>query len=259
MWLSDQYGGIAFLQDPTHRLRLHLTDGKPLPHVAELDRREDGGAPAHVHPVPDLGAAGLTSSSVEMAGKGGVGIELNLDAVPQREEGMSAYEMMLSESQERMLMVLDPQKEKQAEAIFRKWGLDFAIVGKTTDTLRFVVKHKGEVMADLPIKELGDQAPLYDRPYIQTPKRPVIDPQNVSAPLSNSNALVKLMGSPDFASKRWVWEQYDHLILGNTVQSPGGDAQALRLCGISIILSLGALIFSEYLSRKLKQRIYGHA
>ena len=179
--------------------------------------------------IQDMGAAGLTSSAVEMGAKGDLGIELDLDKVPCRETGMTAYEMMLSESQERMLMVLQPGKEKEAEAVFIKWGLDFAIIGKTTDTLRFVIKQHGEVMADLPIKELGDQAPLYDRPYVETPKRPVIDPQSVTAPITNANAIVKLMGSPDFASKRWVWEQYDHLILGNTVQSPGGDAAVVRV------------------------------
>jgi phosphoribosylformylglycinamidine synthase II len=179
--------------------------------------------------IQDMGAAGLTSSAVEMGAKGDLGIELDLDKVPCREDGMTAYEMMLSESQERMLMVLDPAKEKQAEAIFIKWGLDFAIVGKTTDTLRFVVKHKGEVMADLPIKELGDEAPLYDRPYVETPKRPVLEPKKIRPPMSNRAALLKLIGSPDLASKRWVWEQYDHLILGNTVQQPGGDAAVVRV------------------------------
>src|SRR5204862_7721043 len=121
--------------------------------------------------IQDMGAAGLTCSAVEMGAKGDLGVDLDLDAVPTREEGMSAYEMMLSESQERMLMVLRPEKEEEAEAIFRKWGLDFAVVGHTTDTLRFIVKHKGEVKADLPIKELGDKAPEYDRPWRQ-PKAP---------------------------------------------------------------------------------------
>src|SRR5215218_6115723 len=114
--------------------------------------------------IQDMGAAGLTCSAVEMGAKGDLGIELDLDKVPVREERMSAYEMMLSESQERMLMVLRPEKEEEAEAIFKKWGLDFAVIGKTTDTLRFVIKHQGEVMADLPIKELGDEAPVYNRP-----------------------------------------------------------------------------------------------
>ena len=179
--------------------------------------------------IQDMGAAGLTSSAVEMGAKGNLGIELDLDAVPCREEGMTAYEMMLSESQERMLMVLDPAKEQEAEAVFRKWGLDFAIIGKTTDTLRFVVKHGGEIKVDLPIKELGDEAPLYDRPHVKTPARPVIAAASVTAPVSNRDALLQLVGSPDLCSKRWVWEQYDHLILGNTVQQPGGDAAVVRI------------------------------
>jgi phosphoribosylformylglycinamidine synthase len=179
--------------------------------------------------IQDMGAAGLTSSAVEMGAKGNLGIELDLDAVPCREEGMSAYEMMLSESQERMLMVLKPELEEQAEAIFRKWGLDFAIVGKTTDTLRFVVKHRGEVKADLPIKELGDEAPLYDRPWTQTPKQTASDPASIKAPLSNREALLKLLATPNLCSKRWVWEQYDHLILGNSVRPPGGDAAVVRI------------------------------
>jgi len=179
--------------------------------------------------IQDMGAAGLTSSAVEMGAKGNLGIELDLDAVPCREERMSAYEMMLSESQERMLMVLRPELEEQAESIFRKWGLDFAIVGKTTDTLRFVVKHKGEVKADLPIKELGDEAPVYDRPWTPTPKQPAIDPALIKAPLSTREALLKLLATPNLCSKRWVWEQYDHLILGNSVRPPGGDAAVVRV------------------------------
>ena len=122
--------------------------------------------------IQDMGAAGLTCSAVEMGAKGDLGIELNLDQVPVREERMTAYEMMLSESQERMLMVLQPEKEEEAKAIFVKWGLDFAIVGKTTDDLRFRVLHKGEEVANLPIKDLGDQAPEYDRPWIQHNGRP---------------------------------------------------------------------------------------
>ena len=131
--------------------------------------------------IQDMGAAGLTSSAVEMGAKGDLGVELDLDAVPCREAGMSAYEMMLSESQERMLMVLKPELEAQAEDIFRKWGLDFAVIGKTTDTMRFVVKHKGEVKADLPIKELGDEAPLYDRPWTPTAPSPVLDGASIVA------------------------------------------------------------------------------
>jgi phosphoribosylformylglycinamidine synthase len=136
---------------------------------------------------------------------------------------------MLSESQERMLMVLRPGMEAQAEAIFRKWELDFAVIGRTTDTLRFVVKHGGEVVADLPIKQLGDEAPVYDRPHVANAFQPVIRPQEVEPPVSNADAVLRLVGSPDQASKRWVWEQYDHLILGNTVQPPGGDAAVVRV------------------------------
>jgi phosphoribosylformylglycinamidine synthase len=179
--------------------------------------------------IQDMGAAGLTSSAVEMGAKGNLGIELDLDAVPCREQGMTAYEMMLSESQERMLMVLKPELEEQAEAIFKKWGLDFAIIGRTTDTLRFVVKHKGEVKVDLPIKELGDEAPVYDRPWTQTPKQPAIDAGSLKSPLTNRDALLKLLATPNLCSKRWVWEQYDHLILGNSVRPPGGDAAVVRV------------------------------
>src|SRR6202041_459294 len=179
--------------------------------------------------IQDMGAAGLTCSAVEMGAKGDLGVDLDLDAVPTRETGMSAYEMMLSESQERMLMVLKPEKEKEAEAIFRKWGLDFAVVGYTTPSKRFVVKHGGDVMADLPIKELGDEAPLYDRPHVQTPLLPVIHAREVKAPIGITAALEKLIATPELGSKRWVWEQYDHVILGNTLQRPGGDAAVVRV------------------------------
>ena len=179
--------------------------------------------------IQDMGAAGLTCSAVEMGAKGNLGIELDLDKVPCREENMTAYEMMLSESQERMLMVLKPGMEDVAEQIFRKWGLDFAVIGRTTDTLRFVIKRYGEVVADLPIKELGDEAPLYDRPYIETPEQPILEAGQVKSPLSNGEALAKLIASPDFCSKRWIWEQYDHIILNNTIQGPGGDAAVIRI------------------------------
>ena len=179
--------------------------------------------------IQDMGAAGLTCSAVEMGAKGDLGVRLDLDKVPTRETGMTAYEMMLSESQERMLMVLKPEKEKEAEDIFRKWGLDFAIVGETTPDKRFVVRHAGIEMANLPIKELGDEAPVYDRPHSASPRLPVIDPASIEPPMAHADALEKLLSSPDLCSKRWVWEQYDHLILGNTVQRPGGDAAVVRV------------------------------
>jgi phosphoribosylformylglycinamidine synthase II len=179
--------------------------------------------------IQDMGAAGLTSSAVEMGAKGNLGIELDLDRVPCRESGMSAYEMMLSESQERMLMVLKPEKRVEAQTIFHKWGLDFAVIGTTTASLRFVVKHQGRICADLPIKELGDEAPVYDRPWRAGPKLPLITAQAVPPPIDNGQALLRLLASPDLCSKRWVFEQYDHFILGNTIQSPGGDAAIVRI------------------------------
>ena len=178
--------------------------------------------------IQDMGAAGLTSSAAEMGAKGDLGVELDLDRVPCRETGMSAYEMMLSESQERMLMVLKPEKEAEAEGVFRKWGLDFAVIGKTTDARRFVVKHGGEVKADLPIKTRSE-APLYDRPWTETAPSAVLDPAAIAPPLSTDAALIKLLGSPDLSCKRWITEQYDTLILGNTIQGPGGDAAVVRL------------------------------
>lgn len=179
--------------------------------------------------IQDMGAAGLTSSATEMGAKGNLGVTLDLDKVPCREEGMTAYEMMLSESQERMLMVLKPEKEKEAEAIFRKWGLDFAVVGETTPSMRFIVKHHGQVMADLPIKELGDSAPEYKRPFVSLEKPAPIDAGAIEPPGSIADALERLVATPDLCSKRWVWEQYDHIIGGNTVQRPGGDAAVVRV------------------------------
>ncbi|MEO5806820.1 phosphoribosylformylglycinamidine synthase subunit PurL [Devosia sp.] len=180
--------------------------------------------------IQDMGAAGLTCSAVEMGAKGDLGVELNLDMVPVRETEMTPYEMMLSESQERMLMVLHPEKEAAARAVFEKWELDFATVGYTTDDLRFRVMWKGEEVANLPIKELGDEAPEYDRPWT-APK--------VAAPLAAddvpqmdvADALLKLVGGHQIASRRWVYEQYDTLIQGNSLQRPGGDAGVIRVEG----------------------------
>jgi phosphoribosylformylglycinamidine synthase II len=181
--------------------------------------------------IQDMGAAGLTSSSVEMASKGGVGIELDMDKVPQRETGMTAYEMMLSESQERMLMVLKPGSEAKAEAIFKKWDLDFAVIGRITDTGRLVLHHKGQTVADIPLGPLADDAPLYERPWEPTPPRPVLAAADVPPPESISGALKTLMGTPDLASKRWIWEQYDHMVMGDTIIRPGGDAAMVRVHG----------------------------
>ncbi|MGG5818411.1 phosphoribosylformylglycinamidine synthase subunit PurL [Falsiroseomonas sp. HW251] len=189
--------------------------------------------------IQDMGAAGLTSSSVEMAGKGGVGIELVLDNVPQRETGMTAYEMMLSESQERMLMILKPGREAEAEAIFRKWELDFAVIGHLTDTGRIVIRHKGAVEAEIPLAPLESEAPLYRRPTTETPKQPVLDPASVADPVGVPAALAKLVGSLDLCSRRWIWDQYDSTVGGQTVQRPGGaDAAVVKLEGLKRALAM---------------------
>jgi phosphoribosylformylglycinamidine synthase II len=178
--------------------------------------------------IQDMGAAGLTCSAVEMGAKGDLGIELDLDKVPVREEHMTPYEMMLSESQERMLMVLHPDKEPQARAVFEKWELDFATVGHTTDDLRFRVKWQGREVANLPIKELGDEAPEYDRPWVEPTKpSPVTDVPHMDV----ADALLRLIGGHQVSSRRWVYEQYDTLIQGNSLQRPGGDAGVIRVEG----------------------------
>ena len=181
--------------------------------------------------IQDMGAAGLTSSTSEMADKGGVGIELNLDNVPQRETGMTAYEMMLSESQERMLMILKPEREADAKAIFSKWGLDFAVIGMTTDTGRMVIMHKGTIEADLPVDKLANSAPMYERPWVEPKKPERILPEWVPAPNSILGTLKDMMGGPHLSSRRWIWEQYDHMVMGDTVGRPGGDAGVVRVHG----------------------------
>ncbi|HEV8390509.1 MAG TPA: phosphoribosylformylglycinamidine synthase subunit PurL [Dongiaceae bacterium] len=179
--------------------------------------------------IQDMGAAGLTSSSVEMSSKGGLGIELDLDKVPVRETHMSAYEIMLSESQERMLMILKPQAMDKARAIFEKWELDFAEIGRLTDSGHLVLKKNGKVEADMPVAPLVEKSPVYQRPYVPTKPQADIDPASVPAPSDLLAALRALIGSPDLASRRWVWEQYDHIITGNIAQRPGGDAAVVRL------------------------------
>jgi phosphoribosylformylglycinamidine synthase len=192
--------------------------------------------------IQDMGAAGLTSSSVEMASKGGAGIRLNMNAVPCREEAMTPYEMMLSESQERMLMVLQPGKEPLAEAIFRKWELDFAVIGEVTDTGHMVLEFDGQVVCDIPLGPLADEAPEYERPYITReeyadwaavpPLGEVPDTTDVAAD------LVKLMGTADLASRKWIWEQYDSQVGADTLQKPGGDAAVVRVHGSKKALAI---------------------
>ncbi|PHR55556.1 MAG: phosphoribosylformylglycinamidine synthase II [Robiginitomaculum sp.] len=194
--------------------------------------------------IQDMGAAGLTSSAIEMADKGGVGIHMNLDKVPQREPDMTPYEMMLSESQERMLMVLQPGKEQIAIDIFNKWDLDVAEVGKTTDTGRLVLTHKKKKVCDIPIAPLADDAPNLDRPYSKPVKRDVLENDPIFDPVkrgSDYNSVLKtLLSCPDIASKRWIWEQYDRTVMGDTMDSSqsGGDAAIVRIHGTNKAIAI---------------------
>ncbi len=188
--------------------------------------------------IQDMGAAGLTSSSLEMASKGDVGIELNLDQVPRRETGMTAYELMLSESQERMLMVLKPGHEDAARKIFDKWELDFAVIGTTNDSGRMTLIEDGEAAADIPIAPLVAAAPEYDRPWTPAPPRPVVNAHDVPSPDDLGEALVSLIGTPELCSRRWIWEQYDHMVMGDTVIRPGGDAALVRVHGTGKALAM---------------------
>jgi phosphoribosylformylglycinamidine synthase subunit PurL len=219
---SAEFGADAQQKRPTVQVGDPFTEKLLLEACLELMQGDA------IVAIQDMGAAGLTSSSVEMAGKGRLGIELDLDLVPAREPGMSPYELMLSESQERMLMVLAQGHEEEARRIFAKWELDFAVIGRVTTTGRMVLRMHGAVAADIPIGPLVGEAPVYERPWRRRDREPDIDPRALPArdPLA---CLEKLLGCPDLASKRWIWEQYDHLVRGNTVQRPGGDAAIVRL------------------------------
>ena len=179
--------------------------------------------------IQDMGAAGLTSSSVEMASKGNLGIEIDLDKVPCREEKMTPYEMMLSESQERMLLILNSGKEENAKKIFNKWGLDFSIIGKTTSSKNLVLNFNRKEVANLPLSSLSSDAPVYDRKW----KKSLISkkknlPKDFKS-LKISESLKKILISPNNSEKSWVWEQYDHTVMGDTVQKPGGDSSVIRI------------------------------
>jgi phosphoribosylformylglycinamidine synthase subunit PurL len=193
--------------------------------------------------IQDMGAAGLTCSAVEMGDKGNLGIRLDLDRVPVREEAMTAYEMMLSESQERMLMVLRPEKEAQARAVFEKWDLDFAIVGETIPEDRFIVTLDGEVKADLPLKALSGEAPEYDRPWVQPAPPPALGDVPEIDP---TQALLALMASPNLCSREWVWTQYDTMVLADTVRMPGSDAGIVRVHGTEKAIAFTSDVTPRY-------------
>ncbi|HJO72827.1 MAG TPA: phosphoribosylformylglycinamidine synthase subunit PurL [Rhodospirillales bacterium] len=198
--------------------------------------------------IQDMGAAGLTSSSFEMASKGGVGVELDLDRVPMREEAMTAYELMLSESQERMLMLIPPGREAEVRAVFAKWELDCAVIGKTTDTGRMVLRMGGDVVAELPIDPLAEAAPVYEREWTPGTKPKALSIDDVAAPNDPLAALKQLLGCPDLASKRWVWEQYDRTVMADTIQGPSGDAALVRVHGTAKALALTSDCTSRYVA-----------
>ncbi|AZQ66338.1 phosphoribosylformylglycinamidine synthase subunit PurL [Silicimonas algicola] len=196
--------------------------------------------------IQDMGAAGLTCSAVEMGDKGGLGVRLNLDAVPQRETGMTAYEMMLSESQERMLMVLRPEKEAEAKAIFDKWDLDFAIVGETIAEDRFLIVHGNETKADLPLSKLSSTAPEYDRPWVPTPAPTQYRRDTDVIQMDPIEALKALIGSPNYARKQWVWEQYDSQVMADTVRTPGLGAGIVRVHDTGKMLAFTSDVTPRY-------------
>ena len=230
----------AEFDDASDEKRPTVQVGDPFAEKLLIEATLELMASGAVAAIQDMGAAGLTSSSVEMAGKGGVGIELDLDAVPQREEGMSAYEMMLSESQERMLAILKPGREADGQRIFEKWGLDAATIGQTTDTGRIVLKHQGLVVCDLPLAPLSDDAPLYDRPWVAPAPQPTLVATDVPPPADYAAAVRQLMGSPDMASKRWIWEQYDRHVMADTMEdsATGADAGIVRVHGTKKALAV---------------------
>ncbi len=193
--------------------------------------------------IQDMGAAGLTCSAVEMGDKGQLGIKLELDNVPQREENMTAYEMMLSESQERMLMVLKPELEAEARAVFEKWDLDFAIVGETIAEDRFLIEHGGKIVADLPLSKLSSSAPEYDRPWVE----PTIDTSDIEVPgVDPIDGLRALLSSPNYAGKQWVYEQYDSQVMGDTMRKPGLGAGIVRIHGTNKAVAFSSDVTPRY-------------
>ena len=198
--------------------------------------------------IQDMGAAGLTSSSVEMASKGGLGMEIDLDLVPVREEGMTAYEIMLSESQERMLMVIDPEQAETAKAIFDKWDLDFMPIGKVTETDRLVLLKAGEIACDIPLAPLVDDAPEYDRPYRPDEMQPVLSAGQIEQDIPLSEALERMLGSPELCSRRWIYEQYDSEVMADTIISSGGDAALVRVHGTDKALAISTDCTPRYVN-----------
>jgi phosphoribosylformylglycinamidine synthase II len=243
----DGVGGAtmasAEFDDTIEEKRPTVQVGDPFTEKRLLEACLELMASGSVISIQDMGAAGLTCSAVEMGDKGGLGIRLDLDRVPVREERMSAYEMMLSESQERMLMVLHPEKEPVARAIFEKWDLDFAIVGETIPEDRFLILHGNEVKADLPLSRLASSAPEYDRPWVPTPAPTFLASVPEVDPVEGLKALI---GAPNYARKAWVWEQYDSQVMADTVVTPGLGAGVVRVHGSGKMLAFTSDVTPRY-------------
>jgi phosphoribosylformylglycinamidine synthase len=243
----DGVGGAtmasAEFDDTIEEKRPTVQVGDPFTEKRLLEATLELMASGAVISIQDMGAAGLTCSAVEMGDKGGLGIRLNLDAVPIREEAMTAYEMMLSESQERMLMVLKPELEEVARAIFVKWDLDFAVVGETIPEDRFIIVHEGETKADLPLSKLASTAPEYDRPWVPTEPAAEMDAVPEIDPI---DALRALVSSPNYCSRQWVYQQYDHQVMGDTVVSPGLGAGVVRVHGTDKALAFTSDVTPRY-------------
>ena len=231
---SAEFGEGSEEKRPTVQVGDPFTEKKLIEACLELMAQDA------ISSIQDMGAAGLTSSSVEMASSGGLGIELDLDHVPQREEAMTAYEMMLSESQERMLIIVKPGREHVAERIFKKWDLDVATIGKTADHGRLVLRHKGEIVCDLPLDPIGENAPKYDRPHFPAEARAQINPTTLKAPEHLGEVLAELMATSDMASKRWIWQQYDRHVMADTAASSEdpADAAIVRVHGTNKALAI---------------------
>ena len=236
----------AEFDDDSEEKRPTVQVGDPFTEKLLLEACQELMASDAIIGIQDMGAAGLTSSSVEMADKGGVGIHLDLDKVPCRETHMTGYEMLLSESQERMLMVLKPGREPEAEAIFSRWGLDFAVIGALTDTGRMQVSHEGRLIADMPLRPLADGAPEYARPHVPTPQAPAFDAKLLDTAPDTMTALKTLFGGSEVASRRWVYEQYDSMVMGDTVAGPGGDAALVRVHGTQKALAVTTDVTPRY-------------
>jgi phosphoribosylformylglycinamidine synthase II len=229
----------AEFSEDSQQKRPNVQVGDPFMEKLLLEACIEAMATGAVVGIQDMGAAGLTCSTCEMASRGSTGIEIDLARVPQRETGMSPYEIMLSESQERMLLVVEKDREEEVFRVFKKWGLDAVAIGTVTGDLKMRVRDHGEIVAEIPARELADEAPLYDRPHtlpfrtapIEAPAIPEADPEA---------SLFALLASGDLCSKRWIWEQYDHMVRTNTTQGPGGDAAIVRIkeTGTSIAMAL---------------------